>query len=53
MRVYTNGHEASWGIDLPARTLDVGLVNRDGEILLHRPMPTPPAIFLKALAPSR
>jgi hypothetical protein len=49
----TNGHEAYWGIDLPARTLYVCRVNRDGEILLHRPMPTPPAIFLKALAPSR
>ena len=28
-------------------------VNRDGEILLHRNMPTSPKIFLKAIAPSR
>jgi hypothetical protein len=53
MRCYTNGHEAYWGIELPARTLSVCLVTRDGEILLPRPMPTPPAILLKALAPSR
>ena len=31
----------------------VCIVNRDGEILLHRNMPTTPEIFLKAIAPSR
>jgi hypothetical protein len=28
-------------------------VNRDGELLLHRQMPTSPEILLKAIAPSR
>jgi hypothetical protein len=31
----------------------VCLVNRDGEILLHRKMPTTPEIFRKAIAPYR
>jgi hypothetical protein len=29
------------------------IVNRDGEILLHRHMPTSPESFLKAMAPYR
>jgi hypothetical protein len=32
----TNGHEASCGIDWHARTLSVCILNRDGDILLHR-----------------
>jgi predicted NBD/HSP70 family sugar kinase len=53
MRFYTNVHEAYCGIDLHARTMDVCILNRDGEILLHRHMPTTPEIFLKAIAPYR
>jgi transposase len=33
--------------------MDVCILNRDGEILLHRHMPTTPEIFLKAIAPYR
>ena len=53
MRFCTNVHEAYCGIDLHARTRYVCIVNRDGEILLHRNMPTTPEIFLKAIAPYR
>jgi transposase len=51
MRFYTRVHEAHCGIDLHARTMYVCILNRDGEILLHRKMPTTPEIFLKAIAP--
>lgn len=51
MRFYTNVHEADCGIDLHTRTMYVCILNRDGEILLHRNMPTIPEIFPKAIAP--
>ena len=51
MRFYTIVHDAYCGIDLHARTMYVCILNRDGEILLHRNMPTTPEIFLKAIAP--
>jgi hypothetical protein len=53
MRFYTRVHEAYCGIDLHARTMYVCILNRDGEILLHRNMPTTPESFLKAIAPYR
>ena len=53
MRFYTKVHEAYGGIDLHARTMSVCLFNRDGEIMLHRNMPTTPEIFLQAIAPYR
>jgi hypothetical protein len=53
MRFYTRVHEAYCGIDRHARTMYVCTLNRDGEILLHRNMPTNPEIFLKAIAPYR
>jgi len=40
MRFYTNVHEAYGGIDLHARSMSVCSFNRDGEIMLHRKMPT-------------
>jgi transposase len=53
MRFYSKGHEAYRGSDVPARTMSGWIVNRDGEILLHRKMPTAPEIFLRAIAPYR
>jgi transposase len=53
MRFYTKVHEAYCGIDLHARTMYVCILSRDGEILLHRNMPTSPETFLKAIAPHR
>jgi transposase len=53
MRCSTNVHEAYCGIDLHARTMYVCILNRNGEILLHRNMPTTPESFPKAIAPYR
>jgi hypothetical protein len=53
MRFYTRVHEAYGGVDLHARRMYVCIVNRDGELLLHRQMPTNPESLLKAIAPYR
>lgn len=53
MRFYTKQHQFYCGIDLHARTMDVCIVNRDGEILVPRNMPARPDPFLKAIAPYR
>jgi transposase len=53
MRFYTNQHQFYCGIDLHARSMYVCLVNRDGEILVHRNMKAAPEPFLKAVAPYR
>jgi transposase len=41
------------GLDLHARTMDVGMLNHDGEILVHRDMQASPETFLQIIAPSR
>ena len=38
MRFYTKQHPFYCGIDLHARSRYVGIVNHDGEILVHRNM---------------
>jgi transposase len=53
MRFYTNPHQFYCGIDLHARSMYVCIVNRDGEILMHRNMKAAPAPFLQAIAPYR
>jgi transposase len=53
MRFYTKQHQFYCGIDLHARTMYLCIVNRDGEILLHRNMPAGPDPFLKAITPYR
>jgi transposase len=53
MRFYTQQHSFYCGIDLHARSMYVCIVNRDGEILLHRNMKAAREPFLKAVAPSR
>src|SRR6266540_3549768 len=53
MRFYTKQHQFYCGIDLHARTMYLCLVNREGEILVHRNMPAGPEPFLKAVAPYR
>src|SRR5262252_8780881 len=53
MRFYTQQHQFYCGIDLHARTMYLCIMNRDGEILVHRNMPAGPAPFLKAIAPYR
>jgi transposase len=53
MRFYTQQHPFYCGIDLHARTMSLCLLNRDGEILVHRHMPAGPDPFLTAIAPYR
>src|SRR5436309_11905141 len=53
MRVYTQQHQFYCGIDLHARTMDVCILNHDGEMLVHRDMKASPETFLKAIAPYR
>jgi hypothetical protein len=52
-RFYTNQHQFYWGIDLQARSMYVGIVSHDGEILLHRNRQAAPEPFLTAVRPSR
>ena len=51
MRFYTQQHQFYCGIDLHARTMYLCILNRDGEILVHRNMKTRPDTFLTAIAP--
>jgi transposase len=53
MRFYTQQHQFYCGIDLHARTMYLCILNRDGEILVHRNIPAGPDPFLKAIAPYR
>jgi hypothetical protein len=53
MRFYTTQHPFDCGVDLHARSMYVGIVSHDGDILLHRHMKAAPEPFLKAIAPYR
>ena len=53
MRFSTQQHPCYCGIDLHARTMDVCILNHDGEIVVHRHRPTSPEALLKTIAPSR
>src|SRR5437870_3226105 len=53
MRFYTKQHPFYCGIDLHARTMYVCILNHDGEIVVHRNMPTSPETLLKTIAPYR
>jgi len=49
MRFYTGQHKHYCGVDLHARSIYVCVLDRDGQILLHRNMPARPETFLKAI----
>src|SRR5918995_2207917 len=53
MRFYTRQHKWYCGIDLHARTRYVCILNQDGEIVVHRNMPTSPEALLRTIAPYR
>jgi transposase len=53
MRFYTKQHQFYCGIDLHARSMYVCIVNKEGEVLVHRHMKAAPEAFLKAVAPYR
>jgi transposase len=53
MRFYTKQHPFYCGIDLHARPMYVCILNQEGEIVVHRHMPTSPDALLKTIAPYR
>lgn len=53
MRFYNVTHQHYCGIDLHARSMYVCVLDQEGNVLLHRDLPTEPEVFLKAIAPFR
>ena len=53
MRFYTNQHRHYCGIDLHTKTLYVCILDRDGQVLVHKNLPASPEAFLEAVAPYR
>ena len=53
MRYYTKQHKHYCGIDLHTNKMYLCIINRDGEIVLHRNLRTRPDIFLQAIKPYR
>jgi transposase len=53
MRFYTKQHQFYCGIDLHARSMYVCILNQDGDIVVHRNLPTSPEALLKTIAPYR
>ena len=53
MRFYTNTHAHYCGIDLHAKTMYLCILDRDGQILLHKNIKSQPEAFLAAVAPYR
>ena len=53
MRFYSKTHKHTCGIDLHAKTMYLCVLDRDGEILLHRNVRAEPKAFLAAVKPYR
>jgi hypothetical protein len=53
MRFYTKTHSYSCGIDLHAKTMYLCILDRDGQIVLHKNMRSRPEDFLAAIEPYR
>ena len=53
MRFYTETHKHYCGIDLHARTMYVCILDRGGQVLLHRNLPCEPERFLRTVEPFR
>lgn len=53
MRFYTGQHKHYCGIDLHARWMYICILNRGGEIVLHRNVPAGPEAFLRVVEPFR
>jgi transposase len=53
MRFYTKTHQHYCGIDLHAKTMYLCILDRDGQVLLHRNVRCEPEAFLRAIAPYR
>jgi hypothetical protein len=53
MRFYTNQHKFYCGIDLPARSMYVCILDQKGKTVLHRNYKASPEASLKAIKPFR
>ena len=53
MTLYTDLHEHYCGIDLHARNMYVCILDREGQVLLHKNLKSRPEAFLAAVAPYR
>ena len=53
MRFYTNQHRHYCGIDLHTKTMYVCILDRDGQVLVHKNLPSNPEAFLEVIAPYR
>ena len=53
MRFYTKNHNFYCGIDLHAKTMYLCILDRDGQIQLHKDMKSRPDDFLSAIEPFR
>jgi len=53
MRFYTGTHRHYCGIDLHAKTMYLCILDRQGEVLLHKNLRSRPECFLEAVAPYR
>jgi transposase len=53
MRFYTKTHKHNCGIDLHAKTMYLCILERDGQVLLHRDIRAEPTAFLEAVEPYR
>ena len=53
MKFYTEQHNFYCGIDLHARTMYLCILNKDGQIVLHKNMESSPSALLAAVAPFR
>jgi transposase len=53
MRFYTSQHRHYCGIDLHAKTMYVCILDRDGQVLVHKNLPSNPKAFLEVIAPYR
>jgi transposase len=53
MRFYTETHRHNCGIDLHAKTMYICILDREGQVLLHKNLKSRPEAFLEAVAPYR
>ncbi len=53
MQFYINTHKHYCGIDLHAKTMYLCILDREGEVLLHKNFRSRPEDFLEAVAPYR
>jgi transposase len=53
MRFYTSQHRHYCGIDLHTKTMYVCILDREGQVLVHKNLPSNPEAFLAAVAPYR